>query len=62
MHNLVKRFIVWYLLTYCNAVFRYKGRVARLFSEGFYDDEVMEYLNAVARARFRARFNERNGR
>lgn len=58
MHNLIKRLIVWYLLKYCNAVFKYNDKVVRILSKDFYENEVCEYLNAVARARF----NERNGR
>jgi hypothetical protein len=37
MAELIKRFIVWYLLKRCNAVFEYNGRVVRVFSEEFYN-------------------------
>lgn len=52
MAELIKKFIVWYLLHRCNACFKYKGKVVRVFSEEFYNTEVREHLNAVARARY----------
>ncbi len=61
MVELIKRFIVWYLLKRCNAVFEYNGKVVRAFSEEFYNTEVRDYLNAVARARFNTRTEERGG-
>lgn len=51
MKKLINKFIVWYLLRYCNARLRYDGRVVRVFSEGFYNDYVAEYLDAMARIR-----------
>lgn len=53
MKTLINKFIVWYLLRYCNAVLRYDGRVVRVFSQGFYDDVVVDYFNAMARTRSR---------
>ena len=61
MAELIKRFIVWYLLKRCNAVFEYNGRVVRVFSEEFYNNEVRDYLNAVARARFNTRTPKERG-
>lgn len=55
MAEWIKRFIVWYLLKRCNAVFEYNGKVVRAFSEEFYNTEVREHLNAVARARHNTR-------
>jgi hypothetical protein len=51
MRKLINKFIVWYLLRHCNAVLRYNGKVIRVFSQGFYDDVVREYFNAMARTR-----------
>ena len=51
----IKRFIVWYLCKRCNAVFEYNEKVVRVFSKEFYDTEVREHLNAVARGRFNTR-------
>lgn len=53
MKKLINKFIVWYLLRYSNAVLRYNGKVVRVFSQGFYDDVVVDYLNAMARTRAR---------
>ena len=53
MKKFVNKFILWYLLRYCNACLRYNGKVIRVFSQGFYDDEVREYLNEVARVRMK---------
>lgn len=52
MTEWIKRFIVWYLCKRCNAVFEHNGKVVRVFSKDFYDTEVREHLNAVARWRF----------
>ena len=57
MNKLIKRFIVWYLLRRCNACLKYEGRVVRVFSKEFYDNEVAEYLNAIARTRHNVREN-----
>lgn len=48
---MIKRFIVWYILHRCRGIFRYKGRVVRIFTEEFYDGEVREYLNYIKRAK-----------
>lgn len=61
MVELIKRFIVWYLCKRCNAVFEYNGKVVRVFSKEFYDTEVREYLNAVARERFNTRTPKERG-
>lgn len=55
MAEWIKRFIVWYLLKRCNAVFEYNGKVVRAFSKEFYNTEVREHLDAVARARHNTR-------
>lgn len=57
MAELIKRFIVWYLRYKCNAMFEYKGFVIRAFSEEFYETELRDYINAVARARHNTRTN-----
>lgn len=51
MRKLINKFIVWYLCRYYRACLRYDGRVVRVFSQGFYDDVVVAYLNAMARTR-----------
>jgi hypothetical protein len=53
MRKLINKFIVWYLCRKCNACLRYDGKVIRVFSQGFYDDEVREYLNSMARTRMK---------
>ena len=51
MKKLINKFIIWYLLRYCNACLKHDGRVVRVFSKEFYDDVVVDYLNAMARTR-----------
>lgn len=51
MDKLIKRFISWYLRYRCNAMFELNGIVVRAFSEEFYETELRDYINAVARAR-----------
>ena len=58
MKKLINRFIVWYLCRNYNAVLRYDGRVVRVFSQGFYDDVVVDYLNAMARTRAKEKGGE----
>ena len=53
MKKLINRFIVWYICRYYRACLRYDGRVVRVFSQGYYDDVVVDYLNAMARTRTR---------
>lgn len=55
MDKMIKRFIVWYLRRKCNVMFEYKGIVVRAFSEEFYETELRDYINAVARARHNTR-------
>ena len=51
MRKLINKFIVWYLCRYYRACLRDDGRVVRVFSQGYYDDVVVDYLNAMARTR-----------
>ena len=51
MDKLIKRFISWYLRYRCNAMFELNGIVVRAFSEEFYETELRDYINTVARAR-----------
>ena len=53
MKKLINRFILWYLWRYYRSCLRYDGRVVRVFSQGFYDDVVVDYLNAMARTRMK---------
>ena len=58
MDELIKMFISWYLRYRCNAIFELNGIVVRAFSEEFYETELRDYINAVARAR-RNEYTER---
>ena len=61
MAELIKRFIVWYLRYRSNAMFEYKGFVVRAFSEEFYETELRDYIDAVARARHNTRTPKESG-
>ncbi len=50
MKELLKRFIVWYLLNKYNAKIEYNGKVVRVFSVEFYEKHIREYCNAMKRS------------
>lgn len=50
MHDLIKRFIIWYLLKKCNAKFEYHDKVVRVFSAEFHEKHIKEYCNAMKRS------------
>lgn len=38
IHRLIKRFIIWYIASYCQNMFRYRGKVVRVFSIDYYEE------------------------
>lgn len=52
IHNIIKRFIIWYLKDY-GPIFDYNDKVVRIFSKDFYDREVRDCIIELQRAEFK---------
>ena len=49
IHNIAKRFIIWYISNY-GPVVEYKDKVVRVFLKDFYDREVRSCIIELQRA------------
>lgn len=50
MKRLIEKFIVWYLCKYCNCLLDYENKVVRVYSEAFYEDKIVPYLEDLRRS------------
>ena len=49
MHNIIKKFIVWYLCKYCNCLLDYEDKVVRVYSESFHKEKIIPYMADLLR-------------
>ena len=57
MKDIIEKFIVWYLCKYCNCLLYYENKVVRVYSEAFYKDKIVPYLEDLHRHEKECEFN-----
>lgn len=50
MKDIIEKFIVWYLCKYCNCRLDYENKIVRVYSEAFYKDKIVPYLEDLRRS------------